>query len=62
MHVPTMTALEFPKIQQALASYAACQLGKELALQIEPLPSLGLIKQAQKETTEAKAIIRRGHA
>jgi DNA mismatch repair protein MutS2 len=62
LHAATMNALEFPKVQQALASYAACQLGKELAQALKPLASVTLIKQAQKETTEAKAIIRRGVA
>lgn len=62
MHAPTLVALEFPKIQQELASHASCQLGKELALQLQPVPSLTLIRQAQKETTEAKAVLRRGHA
>ncbi len=60
MHRPTLGALEFPKIQQDLAAYASCQLGKELALQIAPLPSLSLIKKAQQETTEAKAVLRKG--
>lgn len=60
MHVPTLTALEFPRIQQELASFAACQLGKELALAVQPLPSLTRVRQVQQETTEAKAILAGG--
>src|SRR5262245_32332381 len=32
----TLELLEFPKIRELLAGYAACSLGKELARQLEP--------------------------
>jgi putative ribosome biogenesis GTPase RsgA len=57
VHVPTLNALEFTRIQQEMAGFAACQLGKELALATLPLPSLTLIRSAQQETTEALAIL-----
>lgn len=60
MHAPTMTALDFARIQQELAAFAACRLGKELAQAIAPLPSLTLIERAQQETTEAKTILGHG--
>lgn len=60
MQSTTLTTLEFTRIQQELAVHASCQLGKELALQIEPLPSPTLIRQAQQETTEARAILEGG--
>ncbi|MFZ5824596.1 MAG: endonuclease MutS2 [Bacillota bacterium] len=62
MHAPTMTALEFARILEELASYASCQLGKELALHTEPLPSLALIRQVQQETAEAKSILSSGRS
>lgn len=62
LHSPTMTALEFPRIQQELAAFAACQIGKELALTTAPLASLTLIRHAQQETTEAKAIVESGRS
>lgn len=62
MHVPTMTALQFGLIQQELATHSACQLGKELALAMQPLPSLTLTRQVQQETTEARAILAAGRS
>ncbi len=62
MHAPTLTALEFPKIQQELAGYTACQLGKELALAVEPLPSLTQIRRVQQETAEAKGLLGTGRS
>ncbi|HEY3366636.1 MAG TPA: hypothetical protein VGK74_16395 [Symbiobacteriaceae bacterium] len=62
MHAPTMAALEFNRIQQELAAFAACQLGKELALDIQPLPSLALVRETGRETTEAKAILASGRS
>jgi DNA mismatch repair protein MutS2 len=37
MDAHTLELLEFAKVREWLAGYAACALGKELALQIEPL-------------------------
>ncbi len=36
MDAHTLELLEFPKIRELLAGYAACSLGKELARQLEP--------------------------
>src|SRR4051812_26260174 len=33
----TLDLLEFDKVRELLAAYAACSLGKELARQLEPL-------------------------
>src|SRR5207249_626639 len=33
----TLELLEFDKVRELLAGYAACSLGKELARQVEPL-------------------------
>lgn len=60
MHAPTMTALEFERIQAELAGFASCQLGKQLALAMLPLDSPARIRQAQQETTEAAAILAGG--
>lgn len=57
LHAPTLAALEFSRIQDELAAHAACQLGKELAQQIEPLPTVDQIRRVQRETTEAKLIL-----
>ncbi|MFZ5815937.1 MAG: endonuclease MutS2 [Bacillota bacterium] len=62
MHVPTMMALEFPRIQQELASYTSCQMGRELALKTEPLPTLTQIRRVQQEAREAKAVLTGGRS
>lgn len=62
MHQPTMTALDFPRILNELASQAACQLGKELAHNTRPLSSLDAVRRAQQETSEAKSILQSGRS
>jgi len=62
LHAPTLTALEFPRIQQELAGHASCQLGKELALAIEPLPTLTQIRRVQQETAEARGLLATGRS
>jgi ribosome small subunit-dependent GTPase A len=57
-----MNALQFDLIQQELSTHSACQLGKELALAMQPLPSLTLTRQVQQETTEARAILAAGRS
>jgi DNA mismatch repair protein MutS2 len=44
MDAHTLELLEFHKVRELLASYGACSLGKELALQLEPLTDAELIK------------------
>jgi DNA mismatch repair protein MutS2 len=60
LHQATMNMLSFPQILDQLASFAACDLGKDLAQNIRPLTSLKAIQGAQNETTEAKAVLRKG--
>ncbi|MBP2019712.1 ribosome small subunit-dependent GTPase A [Symbiobacterium terraclitae] len=62
MHQPTLTALEFPRIQQELAARTSCRLGAELALAAGPLPSLEAARAVQQETTEARALLDAGRA
>lgn len=52
--------LSFPQILDQLASFAACDLGKDLAQTVKPLTTLKAIQTAQNETTEAKAVLRKG--
>lgn len=60
MHPATINMLSFPQILDQLSSFAACDLGKELAQTVRPLTSLKAIQSAQNETTEAKAVLRKG--
>lgn len=62
MHQPTLTALEFPRIQQGLAARTSCRLGADLALAAGPLPSLEAARAVQQETTEARALLDAGRA
>ncbi len=63
MHCPVMDShtlelLEFPKIRELVAGYAACSLGKELARQLEPSLEVEQIEtqlQLVTEMTEALA-------
>lgn len=51
--------LEFNKIVEWLAESTTFGLGRERALELEPITSLDTIIQKQAETTEAKTLIRR---
>src|SRR5438876_7198715 len=44
MDAHTLELLEFNKVRELLATYAACSLGKELARQLEPALDAGKIR------------------
>src|SRR5258707_13648058 len=48
----TLTLLEFDKVRELLASYAACSLGKELARDLEPLTDAERIRAEIELVTE----------
>jgi DNA mismatch repair protein MutS2 len=52
MDAHTLELLEFHKVRQLLAGYAACSLGKELAQQVEPTTDLTTIRTEQELVTE----------
>ena len=45
MDAHTLELLEFGKVRELLAGYSACSLGKELALQLEPLTDPAVINR-----------------
>lgn len=52
MDTHTRELLEFDKVRQLVAGYAACSLGKGEAARMEPSTNPGAIRQAQALTTE----------
>lgn len=52
MDAHTLNLLEFDRIRELLAGYAACSLGKEGARGLSPLVELGAIRHRQAMTTE----------
>ena len=48
----TLELLEFDKVRELLAGYAACSLGKELARAIEPVTDGGAIRRELDLVTE----------
>ena len=52
MDTHTLELLDFDKIRNLVASYAACSLGKEAARAMEPLSEIGPIRERQALTTE----------
>lgn len=52
MDTHTLELLDFAKIRAALAGYAACSLGKDAALAIEPLGEIGAIRSRLALTSE----------
>jgi len=52
MDAHTLELLEFHKVRELLAGYAACSLGKELAQQIDPTTDLATIRTEQELVTE----------
>ncbi len=49
--------LEYDKIVNRLAGYTSFSAGRELAESLEPSTDLDLVRQRQKETSEAKALL-----
>src|SRR4051794_34656462 len=41
----TLDLLEFPRLSEAVAGYAACSLGKELARKLEPLADATRVRE-----------------
>jgi DNA mismatch repair protein MutS2 len=52
MDTHTLSLLEFDKIRELVAGYAACALGKERARALAPTQDLGVIRHRQAQTTE----------
>ncbi|HWE35951.1 MAG TPA: DNA strand exchange inhibitor protein [Isosphaeraceae bacterium] len=62
MDTHTLEILEFEKVRALVASYAACSLGKEGALRIEPGREIGAIAHQQALTTEMAEALASGLA
>ena len=60
MDTHTRELLEFDKVRQLVASYAACSLGKGEAARMGPSTDPGWIRQAQALTTEMTEALGRG--
>jgi DNA mismatch repair protein MutS2 len=52
MDFHTLELLEFPKVRDLVAGYTVSSLGKELAVQLQPLTELARIEQTLKAVTE----------
>lgn len=52
MDTHTLELLEFNRVRERVASYAACSLGKELARALEPSADLSTVRERQALTTE----------
>lgn len=52
-----MELLEYPKIKEALKSYAISDLGKDMVERLEPYVDINLIEKYMNETCEARAIV-----
>src|SRR5262249_1419072 len=62
MAAHSLELLEFPKVRELLAGYAACSLGKELARQIEPGTDADKIRAALALVTEMTEALGLGQA
>ena len=62
MDAHTLELLEFHKVRELLASYAACSLGKELALQLEPMTDRERIHTEIASVSEMTHTLDQGHA
>jgi DNA mismatch repair protein MutS2 len=58
----TLELLEFPKVRQLLAGYAACSLGKDLARQIEPEREIARIREQLALVSEMVEMLAAGQA
>jgi DNA mismatch repair protein MutS2 len=58
----TLELLEFPKVRDLLSGYAACSLGKELALALEPSLDLEIIRQELALVTEMVEALGQGQS
>src|SRR5436305_314133 len=62
MDAHTLELLEFGKVRELLAGYAACSLGKELARQVEPGVDAGLIRRELGLVTEMADLLAAGES
>src|SRR5438270_9607550 len=62
MNAHTLELLEFGKVRDLLAGYAACSLGKELAQQVEPSTDLETIRSELALVTEMVQALDQGQA
>ncbi len=62
MDAHTLELLEFDKVRELLAGYAASSLGKDLARQVEPSTDLESIRGEQALVTEMVAVLGQGQA
>lgn len=62
MDAHTLELLEFGKVRELLAGYAACSLGKELARQVEPGVDAGLIRRELALVTEMADLLAAGES
>src|SRR5215831_15949863 len=62
MDAHTLELLEFAKVRELLAGYAACSLGKELARQVEPSIDADQIRAELALVTEMVGALAQGHA
>ena len=58
----TLALLEFDKVREILAGYAACSLGKELARQVQPGTDAAAIREEQALVGEMADALAEGHA
>lgn len=58
----TLALLEFDKVREILAGYAACSLGKELARQVQPGTDAEAIREEQALVGEMAEALAEGHA
>ncbi len=54
-----LRVLEYDRIREVLASYAASPLGKQLARRLQPLTSMDLMAQAHEQAQEMRTLLRR---
>lgn len=57
MNEKSAEILEFPKVLEQLARYASFSGSKLLALSLKPVPDLGVARELQHETTEARELL-----
>ena len=60
MDAHTLDLLEFPKVRHLLGGYTATSLGKELALQLQPLQDVDRIRHLQCLVTEMAELVSSG--
>src|ERR1700722_19851255 len=62
MDAHTLELLEFGKVRELLAGYAACSLGKELARQVEPVTEADKIRKELALVTEMTDLLAAGES